>query len=68
MTRCAVCLKPFKTKTEKGNVVLDDPSAVFFYDYDRKKDLVRHIDCKQDDFITKAKAEAAAALKEANKP
>lgn len=67
MTRCIVCMKPFKTKTDaKGNVVVDDPSMVVFRDNDRGKDVYRHVTCKQSDMVTRAMAESAAAAKELN--
>jgi len=65
MTRCAVCEKQFKTKKmPNGEVVNDDPSMVAFYDGDRKKQLYRHMNCKQIDFITKKAREDAAIEKE----
>lgn len=65
MTRCAVCMKPFKTKTDaKGNVAVNDPSMVVFFDGERAKSMYRHVDCKQSDFVTKRMAEEAAAAKE----
>jgi len=64
MSRCAVCGKPFKTTNDRGNIIVDDPSMVVFYDGDRKKDLYRHLTCPQALFITKKMREDAAALKE----
>jgi len=64
MTRCIVCMKPFRTKTVNGNVVCDDPSMVVFRDSERGKDVYRHVTCKQSDMVTRAMAESAAAAKE----
>jgi hypothetical protein len=65
MTRCAVCENPFKIKKlPSGEIVNDDPSMVAFYDGDRKKQMYRHLSCKQSDFITKKAREDAAIAKE----